>query len=177
MTFKWISGEQIMEYTIGNGRDRDRDSENEINRNNENDRNAENYLNGNLTYYDEKSVLNKKRYTLLVVLDITLSALIPFTTLFIDIFSGAKYIVALMGSVITVVSAFNATFGYHKLWIEYRMVAEALKHQKDLYINSCNPYNCHNKGEILISIVNSILEKENSNWRSTELSLVKPDKT
>lgn len=138
--------------------------------------NAENYLNSYLAYYDHKSVTNKKRYTCLVLLDIIISALIPFTALFIDVFVPAKYIVALMGSSITIVTALNTTFGYHKLWIEYRTVAEALKHQKVLYINNCNPYNDENKRELLIFIVNSILEKENRNWKSIELSLIKSDK-
>ncbi len=135
--------------------------------------NAENYLDSYLAYYDEKSIRNKKRYTCLVLLDIVISAMIPFAALFIDVFSPAKYIVALMGSCITIVTALNTTFGYHKLWIEYRTVAEALKHQKDLFINNCNPYNEDNKRELLLFIVNSILEKENRNWKSIELSLVK----
>ncbi len=138
---------------------------------------AENYLDSYLAYYDEKSIKNKKRYTCLVLLDIIISAMIPFATLFIDIFGAAKYIVALMGSCITIVTALNTTFGYHKLWIEYRTVAEALKHQKDLYINNCNPYNDDNKKELLLFIVNSILEKENRNWKSIELSLVKSVKS
>ncbi len=139
--------------------------------------NAENYLDSYLAYYDAKSIKNKKRYTCLVLLDIIISAMIPFAALFIDVFGPAKYIVALMGSCITIATALNTTFGYHKLWIEYRTVAETLKHQKDLYINNCNPYNDDNKRELLLFVVNSILEKENRNWKSIELSLIKPVKT
>lgn len=139
--------------------------------------NAENYINVYLKYYDSKSVAYKKRFLVLTVSDIILSAMIPFVVLFIDGFSAAKYIVALMGSIITIVKGLNTAFGYHKLWIEYRTVAEALKHQKDLYINNCSPYNGQNKKELLVIIVNSILENENRNWKTIELSLTKSEKS
>ncbi len=147
------------------------------NKNNTNNINAENYLNGYLDYYEGKSILNKKRYSAFVVLNIVISALIPFATLFIDVYIPAKYIVAMMGSTITIISALNSTFGYHKHWIEYRTVAESLKHQKVLYMNNCYPYNVENKGELLILMINSILELENRNWKSIELNLIKSAKT
>lgn len=131
---------------------------------------AENYLLGYLEYYDKKSISYKKWYSILVVLDIVISAFIPFTTLFIDDFSSTKYIVAFMGSVVTIVSAFKTTFGFHKNWVEYRTTAEILKYHKYLFETQSSPYCEENKEELLILNVNSIVVKENRNWRSFELN-------
>jgi len=132
--------------------------------------NAENYLLEYLQYYDEKSISYKKWYTIFVVLDIVISAFIPFATLFIDIFSPTKYIVAFMGSVITIVSAFKTAFRFHISWVQYRTTAEILKYHKYLFETESYPYKGENRGELLISNVNSIVEKENRNWRSIELN-------
>ncbi|PKM51447.1 MAG: DUF4231 domain-containing protein [Firmicutes bacterium HGW-Firmicutes-7] len=131
---------------------------------------AENYLLDYLEYYDKKSISYKKWYSVLVVLDIVISAFIPFATLFIDNFSYTKYIVAFMGSVVTIVSAFKTTFGFHKNWVEYRTTAELLKYHKYLFETQSTPYCEENKGELLILNVNSIVIKENRNWRSFELN-------
>jgi len=137
---------------------------------------AENYLYEYLKYYDHKSMSNKKWYTILVVLYTVISAFIPFTILFIDVYYPTKYIVAFMGSFITIVSAFKTTFGFHKNWVQYRTTTEILKYHKCLYETCSAPYNGANKGEQLISNVNSIVEKENKNWRSIELNVKKSSK-
>lgn len=130
---------------------------------------AENYLLEYLEYYDEKSISCKRWYTVLIIIDTVISAFIPFSTLFIDIFTSAKYMVAFMGSIVTIVSVLNTTFGYHKNWVEYRTAAEILKYHMCLFETESSPYNSENRQELLISNVNSIVGKENRAWRSLEL--------
>ncbi len=134
---------------------------------------ARNYLYRNLNYYDKKAASNKKLYNLFIILEIVISAFIPFAALFNDVFFQTKYIVALMGSFITILSAFKTSFDLHKKWVEYRTMAEILEYHKRLYLIESAPYNKSNKHELLISNVNSIVEKENRTWRSVELSVKK----
>ncbi len=131
---------------------------------------AEEYLLNYLKYYDSRSISCKKWYLFFVVLDTVISAFIPFTALFIDTFAFTQYIIAFMGSVITIVSTLNTTFGFHKNWVEYRTTAEILKYHKYLYETDSSPYDGDNKEKLLISGINSIVEKENRNWRSIELN-------
>jgi hypothetical protein len=107
------------------------------------------------------------------VADTIISAFIPFATLFIDVYLPAKFVVAFMGCIITVVSAFLSIFGFHKNWVEFRTTAEILKYHKYLYKTCSTPYNKTNKDELLILNVNTIVEKENRNWRSIELNIKK----
>lgn len=132
--------------------------------------NPEAYLTEALEFYDSKSILYKKWYTVLVTLDIITSALIPFITLFFDKFHAARYIVALMGSFITIISTFKATFRFHEKWIDYRSTAETLKYHKYLFETESSPYKGEGKVELLISNIHLIVDKENKNWRSVELN-------
>lgn len=134
---------------------------------------AEEYLLNHLEYYDNKSISCKKWHLTFVVLDTVISAFIPFTALFIDAFASTQYIIAFMGSVITIVSTLNTTLGFHKNWVEYRTTAEILKYYKYLYETSSSPYDGENKETLLISSTNSIIAKENRNWRSIELNTKK----
>ncbi|WP_368487609.1 DUF4231 domain-containing protein [Clostridium sp. BJN0013] len=126
----------------------------------------EEYLESYYNYYDIKAISYKKWYTILIIFYTTISALIPFTTLYFDTFFSAKYIIAFMGSIATIVSSLSATFGFHKKWIEYRTTAEILKFHMCLYINKFAPYNGEHRGNILVSNVRSIVETENKIWRA-----------
>lgn len=140
------------------------------NMDNFNKNSAREYLTKNYDYYDIKAISCKSRYTILIIIDITISAFIPFATLFIDIFLPAKYIIAFMGCIVTIVSSLSVTFGFHKNWIEYRTTAEILKFHQYLYETKSAPYDGQNRESILISNVHSIVEIENKNWRSILLN-------
>ena len=139
--------------------------------NNDIDNKAKAYLMQTLEWYDKKSILYKRWYTTLIVLNIITSALIPFVTLFMDIFSITRYIVALMGSIVTIISTFKATFGFHEKWVWYRSTTEILRYHKYLFETECAPYKGEDKNQLLVSNVYSIVNKENRKWKSVELNI------
>jgi len=128
------------------------------------------YLKNSLKYYDKKSISCKRWYTVLILADIILSSFIPFTILFIDSHNYIKFIVALMGSFITIASSIRIKFNFQENWVEYRTTTEILKYHKYLYDTLSPPYNDNNKDELLISKVNEICINENKNWRNIKLS-------
>lgn len=115
-------------------------------------------------YYDKKSKKYKKCYISLMLIDIIVSALIPFVTLFMTNFTFTKYIVAFMGSVVTIVSGCLATFQVHELWVTYRITAEKLKHHKNLFELNVPPYDESDRSERLAINMYKIVDKENSSW-------------
>lgn len=135
------------------------------------------YLNNSLKYYDRKSISCKKWYMALILVEIILSALIPFTTLFFNSFPLAKYIVALTGSVITIASSCRAKFSFQEEWIQYRTASEILKYHRTLYNTSSPPYNNKDKDELLIYKVNEICMDENKSWKSMKLNISKKTDT
>ncbi len=134
-------------------------------------RKAYEYLKTCLKYYDDKSKINKRWYAVLIAINILLSSFIPFVTLFIDDYSSAKYIVALMGCIVTAASSCRVTFGFHENWIEYRTSSEILRYHKYLYQSNSTPYNNQMRDEILISNVNAVVETENKTWRINQLNM------
>lgn len=134
------------------------------------------YLEETYNYYDATAIINKRWYTILIIVDTALSALIPFMTLYTDNFASAKYIIALMGSVSTILSSLKATFAFQKNWIEFRTTSEILKFHRYLYENKSSPYEEDNRDSILIANIHSIVETENKNWRSLLLGNKKTSK-
>ena len=49
------------------------------------------------------------------------------------ILGGLFALVAIMGSVVAIISGFLSTFQFQKKWIEYRTTSETLKHEKYLF--------------------------------------------
>lgn len=121
-------------------------------------------LEDQIDWYEKKATANKKWYFTLVVFDIVLSAAIPLSTLFIDLFSNVTYLVALLGTIVTVISGALSTFQFQKNWIEYRTTSETLKHEKYLFLSNVEPYKQDNKDSIFINNVESLISKETTNW-------------
>lgn len=115
-------------------------------------------------------------YILLVVLDIIVSAFIPFATLFIDNYSNTQYIVAFMGSIVTISSGILATFQFHRLWINYRFTTETLKAHRDLFEVNVYPYDGADKAQVLIKNIMLIEAKQNTIWIYNEKNKNNPKK-
>ena len=128
---------------------------------------AKKYLLGEQDWHDRKSTQYKRFYTILAIISIVITSFIPFTSLFMDDFPSARYIVALMGSLITIVSTINATFKWHEKWIDYRVTAEILKYHRCLYETRSSPYNGPDADKILIESVNTTVDS--NKWKSREL--------
>lgn len=135
------------------------------------------YLNISLKYYDKKSISCKKWYAVLILVEIILSAFIPFTTLFFNSFPITKYIVALIGSIITIASSSRAKFSFQEQWVQYRTATEILKYHMMLYKTSSPPYENRDKDELLINKVNEICMDENKSWRNMKLNMLKKTDT
>ncbi|MHB9141453.1 MAG: DUF4231 domain-containing protein, partial [Paludibacter sp.] len=120
-----------------------------------------------------KSISLKKWYYTFVVLEGVISTFIPFTTLFLDVWSITRYIVALMSTVVALISIILTTFGFHNKWIDYRTTAENLKREKDRYECELSPYKGENREQLLFDKAAEIIVRENNNWKVNELEQLK----
>jgi len=129
-------------------------------------------LDDQLSWYSKKSRSNQKWFKGLRLIEITSAALIPF-------FSGmnaSPYLISGLGVLITVIAAVTALFKYQEHWIEYRTIAEQLKHEKYLYLTRVQPYDSEDNFQQLVGRVESLISKENSSWASTERKRVDSQK-
>jgi len=139
-------------------------------------------LNDQINWYDKKSIWNQKWFKRLKWGEIILASLLPITTvinlLFPQYFSDSYYkaFVIIDGILLGIASTIQELYGFHKNWIQYRTTAETLKHEKYLYLAKCQPYDGEDAFCKLVSRVESIISKENSQWqRIVKKSDIRPN--
>lgn len=93
-------------------------------------------LEDQLSWYEGKSRNHQTWYQSLKVAQIVIAAAIPAA-----VAAGASAAAAgVLGAVIVVLEGLQQLFQFQQNWISYRSTAEALKHEKFLYLASAGPY-------------------------------------
>jgi hypothetical protein len=120
-------------------------------------------LNDQQTWLSNKSGQNKKRYITIQSTLIVLASLVTLVSVF-D-FPELKYITALIGALIAILTGIQSLNKYQDHWIEYRTTAESLKREYFLFETKCDPYNTRDSFPVLVERVEQILANENLNWQ------------
>ena len=63
---------------------------------------------------------------------------------------------------------------YHENWISYRSTAEALKHEKFLFLSKAGPYaSADNPMALLAERIESLVSQEHAKWASSQEQVTK----
>lgn len=126
----------------------------------------ENRVEDQISWYDAKSIVNRKKHYFIKVCEILLAVSIPFLSNF-DTIGGVemKFILGGIGVTIAALAGLSSLYRFHDHWIAYRTTAEALKNELMLYDTKSGIYR---KGtfEDFVERFESHVSKENSNWAS-----------
>jgi len=131
--------------------------------------NEEEYLNDRLekqiSWYDNKSMQNQKWFKRLQIFQIAAATSIPVLVIYItDTTPFLRFLNALLGALIAVVSGAIGLYKFQENWLEYRTTCESLRHEKYLYLTKTDPYNIDSPFPLLVSRVETLISKENTNW-------------
>ena len=131
--------------------------------------NEEEYLEARLedqiTWYDQKSVWNQKWFKRLQAFQLVAAACIPVTVNYVsDGSPWFRLLVALLGASIAIASGIISLYKFQENWLEYRTTCESLRHEKFLYQTKADPYDIQNPLSLLVTRVESLISKENTNW-------------
>lgn len=124
-------------------------------------------LDDQITWYSKKSSFQKNWFYTCRMISIILSASIPVLTGFVLQWHPMISIISVVGAASGVVEGFSTLTKLQEKWIEYRSIAETLKHEKFMYLASAGVYDDpddHNKYKSLVERVESIISQENINW-------------
>ncbi len=121
-------------------------------------------LEDQLIWYDQKSLYNQKCFKGFRLLEIITAALIPFLSGMLDQYPRVAWVIGGLGVVIAVSAATSTLFKFHENWIEYRMTAEQLRHEKYAFLTDSKPYDNEDKFGLLVERVEALISKENSAW-------------
>ncbi len=133
-------------------------------------------------WYSDKSGENQRRYKWLKVVQIVAAALIPFTATMPILLSedfGLLFslITGGLGVLIVVLEGLQGLFQFQDNWTSYRSTAEALKHEKYLYLAKAGPYaNSDNPESLLAERVEAQVSREHAKWVSTQEEAGKQNK-
>ena len=120
-----------------------------------------------IDWYDRKSGWHKKWFMRLKIAETVLALTIPFMTAYITTETvGLKIIVGFIAIVVAAITNFVTLCKFQENWIEYRTVAESLKHENFLYITKSGPYKNGDAFSEFVERIESYISKENTKWAS-----------
>ncbi len=129
----------------------------------------QNYINerveNQLNYFDFKSTLNKNYYQLFKIMQLAAAALLPFFSIFLVEYLWMKYIVAFLGTMVTILEGVLATGKYHEKWVTYRSTAELIRQEKFMYLMKAGNYDQPNANAQFVTKIELLLGKETAGWQ------------
>jgi hypothetical protein len=122
-------------------------------------------LEDQLTWYDRKASYNERMFRWLKGATMVVSVSIPLCAAFV------KYslVTGGLGASIALLEGLQQLNQYHQNWITYRSTAEALKHEKFLFLSEAGPYaSISTPKAFLAERVESLVSQEHSKWASAQ---------
>lgn len=122
-------------------------------------------LEDQIAYYGAKSSKCQRYYKRIKLIEIIAAALIPFVV-------GAHvpyaaWIAGGLGVLITILEGVLQLYQFQQIWVAYRATAEAMKHEKYIYLAKAGDYaKATDPYALLAERVEALGSQENSKWAS-----------
>jgi hypothetical protein len=121
-------------------------------------------LEDQIAWYDRKSGECQRRFKWLKALVIGAAASIPV----VAAFDVPVYVAGILGAVVVVTEGVLHVNQYHQNWITYRSTAEALKHEKYLFLARADVYGGSKKPlRLLAERIEGLISQEHARWVSS----------
>lgn len=124
-------------------------------------------LNPQIDWYSSRSTENQKKFKYLRTIEIVFAAIVPFVAGMGDQIPHNNWIVGVFGIIVAIAAGLIMLQKHHELWIQYRTTCEQLKHEKYLFLTSCEPYDADDAFKLLVARVEALISKENSMWQQS----------
>ncbi|HEY7622062.1 MAG TPA: DUF4231 domain-containing protein [Solirubrobacteraceae bacterium] len=122
-------------------------------------------LEAQIKWYGSHARSNKRWYMRIKVVQIVAAAVIPV----IAAADLAVWIAGGLGALVVVLESVQQLFQFHSNWTTYRSTAEALKHEKFLYIASAGAYaTAKDPAALLAERVEGRVSQEHAAWASEQ---------
>jgi hypothetical protein len=120
-------------------------------------------LEDQIAWYETQSSRNQRSYKRLKYVEIAAAAAIPVLT-GVDV---SRVVPAVLGGVVLLIEAILHLNQYQQNWITYRSTAEALKHEKYLYLGHAAYYAVASDPRALLAMrVEGLVSQEHARWVS-----------
>ncbi|WP_138733741.1 DUF4231 domain-containing protein [Modestobacter excelsi] len=113
-----------------------------------------------LDWYDRKSSSAQRAFTRLKVVELFIAAAVPV----VAGAGGSTLLIATLGAAVLVLEAVQQLFQWQTNWVLYRSTAEALKHEKYLFLSSAGPYASADRLRVLAERIEGLISQEHAKW-------------
>ncbi len=120
-------------------------------------------LQDQLGWYDRKSGDSQRRYTWLKLLELAVAAALP-------VVAGLKspvWVTGGLAALIVVLEGAQHLYQFQEHWITYRSTAEALKHERYLYLAKAGPYVGEDRHRQLAERIEGLVSQEHAKWTAS----------
>jgi hypothetical protein len=120
-------------------------------------------LEDQIKYYSGSSAKNKRWFTRLKIVQLICAAAVPVAASV----HAPVWVTGSLGAIVVVVEGIQQLGQYQANWINYRSTAEALKHEKFLYLSDAGQYyGAADQQRMLAEQTEALVSQENSKWTS-----------
>jgi len=117
-------------------------------------------LEDGIGWYDRKSSENQRLYKWLKLLELAVAAALPV----VAGVGSPVWVTGGLAAVVVVLEGAQHLFQFHEHWITYRSTAEALKHERFLYLAKAGPYGGEDRHTQLAMRIETLISQEHAKW-------------
>jgi hypothetical protein len=120
-------------------------------------------LEDQIGWYDRKSGYNQRYYKWLKLLEIAVAAVLPI----VASLRSPVWVTGGLAAIIVVLEGAQHLYQFHEHWISYRSTAEALKHERYLYLAKAGPYIGDDRHRQLAERIEGLTSQEHAKWTAS----------
>jgi hypothetical protein len=117
-------------------------------------------LEDQLRWYDRKSGVAQRAYKRVKLVQLVIGAAVPVAAAL----SGPAAITATLAAIVVVAEGAQQLYQWQTNWVLYRATAEALKHEKFLYLAQAGPYSGADRHQVLAERLEGLVSQEHAKW-------------
>jgi hypothetical protein len=123
-------------------------------------------LEDQIRWYSRKSRENQRLYKWLKLLEIAVAAVLPV----VAAIHSPVWVTGGLAAVIVVLEGAQHLYQFQEHWITYRSTAEALKHERYLYLALGGPYEGDDPHRQLAERLEGLISQEHAKWTASHRS-------
>lgn len=120
-------------------------------------------LEDQIAWYDNKSRYSQQWYKALKLVEIAIAAALPV----VAAIHSPIWVTGGLAAVIVLLESAQHLFQFQERWITYRSTAEALKHERYLYLAQAGPYAGEGRHQQLAERLESLISQEHAKWAAS----------
>jgi hypothetical protein len=117
-------------------------------------------LEDQLRWYDTKSVAAQRAYRFAKVVQLVVGAAVPVVALA----EVPDTLTAILGATVVVIEGVQQLYQWQTNWVLYRSTAEALKHERYLFLAQAGPYLSNDRDKVLAERIEGLVSQEHAKW-------------